>query len=664
MRRGPRGGALVRLLCLLGLLVGLLGAATVPTYAAAATKCAQPDGQRLTFTSGGLSREYFIKLPPGGASSLTPMMVALHPLGWDLNFMRMITLFGPQSGDQGAEASVAPESDAAAHLVSSDLRIGEREGFITVFPGARNNVWDLRPDGVDTAFLGELVSYLHTQGCGAPDRTMLSGFSMGAMMTARLLCAHPELFSGAAMVGGIYPPTPGCALRSGTSVVGIHGTADATVRFDGSVDPSLLPFGIEPFGYDRPTMMRMWAEAKGCGHPISSSWFITAGTEYTGCPASTVHMLGVFGGAHDYGMGGWATSEYIWSVLRPVDRSPVHSAATALHRAVGGVGATQEFPITAGSTLSIETPVANGTVMGTLTVTAPTGPGHLRAFPCDEPRPESSALNYAAGQTVANGTTIHTGADGRICIYTSSTTHILWDQVSDSDLPSHSPVRHLDTRAGAPVAAGTFVAVQTGVANATVLGTVTATRAADSGHVRLYPCDQGVPPTSVLNYTSGASTAAGAAVRTDAGGFICLYSSATAHLLWDQASENSLPSHQATRILDTRRASDGARRIPAGTTIGIDTGLAAGTVLGTLTAVGASGPGHLRVFPCGQPMPNSSALSIQAGQNRATGVASRTSADGRICVYAAATTYIVWDQVAESAQLPSHSPTRLLDTRG
>ena len=67
MRRGPRGGALVRLLCLLGLLVGLLGAATVPTYAAAATKCAQPDGQRLTFTSGGLSREYFIKLPPGGA---------------------------------------------------------------------------------------------------------------------------------------------------------------------------------------------------------------------------------------------------------------------------------------------------------------------------------------------------------------------------------------------------------------------------------------------------------------------------------------------------------------------------------------------------------------------------------------------------------------------
>ena len=107
-------------------------------------------------------------------------------------------------------------------------------------------------------------------------------------------------------------------------------------------------------------MMRMWAEAKGCGHPISSSWFITAGTEYTGCPASTVHMLGVFGGAHDYGMGGWATSEYIWSVLRPVDRSPVHSAATALHRAVGGVGATQEFPITAGSTLSIETPSPTG----------------------------------------------------------------------------------------------------------------------------------------------------------------------------------------------------------------------------------------------------------------------------------------------------------------
>ncbi|MFI0432295.1 MAG: alpha/beta hydrolase family esterase [Candidatus Nanopelagicales bacterium] len=674
MRRVALGGMALRALCLVGLLFGLLATGVSAAEAATAPKCALPDAQRLTFTSGAAVREYYIDLPAGGASALTPLMLALHPLGFDLDMMRLVTAFGPQSGSasDSAPADAAPTMPAGAasaavaaggQMAEANLRLAEREGFIAVFPGAINHVWDLRPDGVDTAFLGQLVSYLHAQGCGAPDRTMLSGHSMGSMMTARLLCAHPELFSGAAMVAGIYPPTPGCTLRPNTSVVGIHGTADLVVRYDGSVHPELLQYGIEPFGYDRAKMMAQWAQAKGCSHPVTSSWFITAATEYTGCPAATIQMLAVYAGGHDYNLGGWSSSEYIWSVLRPTDRAPVRSAATALHRSVGAVGSTGELPITAGSTLSIETGIANGTVLGTLTVTGPQGAGHLRAFPCDEPMPGASVLSYPTGQTVANGTAIHTGADGRICVYTASTTHVLWDQVSQSDLASHAPVRKLDSRSGAPIPPGSTVAVQTGVANATVLGTVTATRAEGAGHVRLFPCDEGLPQTSVLNFGPGATTAAGATVHTDGSGRICLYASATTHLLWDQASENGLPSHQATRILDTRQPADGARRIPAGSTLGIDTGRASGTVLGTLTAVGAAGPGHLRVYPCDQPRPEASALNVDASQNRATGVAARTSADGRICVYAAVTTYVVWDQVVESADLPSHSPVRLLDTR-
>ena len=309
---------------------------------------------------------------------------------------------------------------------------------------------------------------------------------------------------------------------------------------------------------------------------------------------------------------------------------------------------------------------AAATILGTLTVLDPQSAGHTTVWPCSQGRPATSVNNVTApGQRTVNSTAVTTDPDGSFCIYSSMAAHLVWDaQRGAPEIQAGASQRVLDTRAGEPLAAEGELRVHAGPARATVAGNLTVVAPQGSGHTTVWTCGEQRPTASTNNFVVGETTPNFAVVRTDAAGDFCVYSTAQTHLLWDQASENSLPSHQATRILDTRRASDGARRIPAGTTIGIDTGLAAGTVLGTLTAVGASGPGHLRVFPCGQPMPNSSALSIQAGQNRATGVASRTSADGRICVYAAATTYIVWDQVAESAQLPSHSPTRLLDTRG
>jgi poly(3-hydroxybutyrate) depolymerase len=403
----------VRALGLVGLLIGLLATESGPA-AAAVPRCALPDGQRLTFASGGVKREYLIDLPANGADSLTPLWVALHPLDWDISRIRQVTQLGPQidasddfctnrpSPSAAPPAPTAQSAAAAGQMADSALRLGEREGFIAVFPGAINHAWDLRPDGVDTAFVGQLVSYLHAQGCGAPDRTVVSGYSMGAMLTSRLICARPDLFSGAAMVSAVYPPAPGCIVPKRMSIIGIHGTADQVVHWDGTVAPALFAFGIESFPWDRPTMMRMWAEAKGCATAVNGSFFITAATEYAGCPGSTTHMLGIVGGDHGWNMGGISVSEYIWEVLRPAERAPVMSATVALHRAVGDVGTTHSLPISAGATLTIDTGMPDATV--------------------------------------------HTGPDGRICVYTSATTHILWDQAAETTLPSHSPTRRLDTR--------------------------------------------------------------------------------------------------------------------------------------------------------------------------------------------------------------------------
>lgn len=652
-----------RLLATLLVLIGTLGVGTATVSAEPAPPCTVKSAEHVAFAADGATREYSVRIPPGGATTLTPMVVSLHPLGFTLDFQRDYSLFGPDGAGAATGAAEDPDFALGVQAAAVTQRLGDREGFIAVFPQGRNGQWDLQMGGSDTAFLPALVEYLHARGCSAPQRTSINGYSMGAMMTSRVICARPDLFTGAAMVSGVYPPPPGCRIPARMSIVGIHGTADQAVYWDGTIPDPLNTVGIESFPWDRPTMMRMWAEAKGCARPITGSWFVIAVTEYTGCAGSTTHMVGVYGGAHGWSMGGMSASEYIWDVLKPPERRPVLSATVALHRAVGAVGTTTAQPITAGSTLSIDTGVVDGTVLGTLTATGARSAGHLRAYPCDAPRPNASALNFLPGATAATGAAVHTGADGRICIYTSGTTNLLWDQASGSSVPSHSPVRHLDTRGSTPVPAGGVVEVQSSVPLATVLGTVTATEAAAAGHIRLYPCDQGLPPTSVLNYQAGLTTAAGAAVRSDANGRICLYSSAATNLIWDQVSENDLPSHQAQRLLDTRRAEDGATRIPAGGTISVDTGIAAGTVLGTLTAVGAQGPGHLRVYACDQPLPNSSALSVDASGSRATGVASGTSADGRICIFAAVTTHVIWDQVVESAGLPAHNPERLLDTR-
>jgi uncharacterized repeat protein (TIGR01451 family) len=65
-----------------------------------------------------------------------------------------------------------------------------------------------------------------------------------------------------------------------------------------------------------------------------------------------------------------------------------------------------------------------------LTVTQPTGPGNLRAFPAGTPLPLASSLNYAAGQTRANNLILslnEAGLASVFCGQASGTTHFLMD---------------------------------------------------------------------------------------------------------------------------------------------------------------------------------------------------------------------------------------------
>lgn len=636
----------------------LTGWVAQPAHASAT--CQMASGNGRTIVVDGVERSYDIRVPPG-SDATTPLVMSLHSSGGTSSVQQAVSGFSGVAGDLAVNDEVAR---------ASTTTLGERERFIAVFPQAlqstKGRQWDLRPTGIDVRFLVALTNELHRQGCSSPTSSSVNGYSMGAMMTARLICAAPTLFSGAGMVAGVYPPTPGCRVPSGMSIVGLHGTEDGLVHWSGWLWPALVDLGMESFPYDRAEMMRMWAQTKGCATSVRSSRGAVVVDEYVGCTGSTTHMLRFVGGEHTWNTFNLDASSYLWKVLRPKERNPVHSGAQAITQALPvGPNGVVSAP-DAGSVISVDAGIPNASVMGTLTVTNADGSGFAVAYPCTEPTPKASNINFVAGQSVASGVLVRTGRDGRFCIYVSNRVHVLWDQGAETAIPGHAPVRKLDTRdllsPGVTVPANWVVSVEAGVKNATVIGTLTVTAGRGNGFAVAYPCGEALPLASNVNFATLQSVASGVVVRTDANGRFCVFVSNSVHVVWDQVAETDLASHAPQRKVDTREPNGGGARPAAGSVIEVDAGVPNASVLGTLTVTGGAGNGFAVAYPCGEAVPLASNVNFAAMQSVATGALVRTDTEGRFCVYVSNDVHVLWDQVAET-DLPGHTPVRRLDTR-
>lgn len=67
------------------------------------------------------------------------------------------------------------------------------------------------------------------------------------------------------------------------------------------------------------------------------------------------------------------------------------------------------------------------TVVLNVTAVNPQAAGHLTVYPCGSPRPATSNINYVAGQIIPNLVLAKVGTNGRVCIYTKATSHIVVD---------------------------------------------------------------------------------------------------------------------------------------------------------------------------------------------------------------------------------------------
>ncbi len=61
------------------------------------------------------------------------------------------------------------------------------------------------------------------------------------------------------------------------------------------------------------------------------------------------------------------------------------------------------------------------------------GGGYVTVYPCDQPRPDASNLDFVMDQTVPNSVIAPESANGDVCFYVYGTTHLL------ADVPGYFP---------------------------------------------------------------------------------------------------------------------------------------------------------------------------------------------------------------------------------
>lgn len=180
--------------------------------------CRGGDPRRLTgtVTSRGVPRRYEWHLPAHhDPRRPLPVILAFHGKGMTIQGMRTL------SGLDVADALVLYPGSRLARGVPA-------------WEGTR----DLPVDGVDVAFVADLLAEAGRQVCTDPRRVHATGASQGGGFSDVLACSSPGLLAAIAPVAGaFYRPTAGGVrdCRSGPlRVLEIHGDADTVMPYAGS----------------------------------------------------------------------------------------------------------------------------------------------------------------------------------------------------------------------------------------------------------------------------------------------------------------------------------------------------------------------------------------------------------------------------------------------
>ncbi|WP_327281594.1 MULTISPECIES: PKD domain-containing protein [unclassified Streptomyces] len=311
-------------------------------------------------------------------------------------------------------------------------------------------------------------------------------------------------------------------------------------------------------------------------------------------------------------------------------------------------------------------PAGVAAVVLNVTVTNATAAGHVSAYPAGSKRPESSNMNYVAGQTVPNQVIVPVSKDGYVELYNGGWNAVdliadvtgYFDRSANDGYTSLNPVRFVDTREGLGAARGqvagqgTFGVQITGKSGipagvSAVALNVTVTNPREAGHLTVFPSGQAAPTTSNLNFTAGQTVANSVIVPVGADGRINVRNGAWAgtDVIVDvvgyygagskaafTSTTPGLPEGGPWRLLDSRRWSGwpclAGGYMPMDMDSGNRGGLPVEAYVLNVTVTSTSGPGFLSVAPdpyamdayrngrpTPPPRPVSSALNWTAGKD-------------------------------------------------
>ncbi len=315
----------------------------------------------------------------------------------------------------------------------------------------------------------------------------------------------------------------------------------------------------------------------------------------------------------------------------------------------------------------------------TITVTGARQAGYATVWPSGTPRQETSTLNWASGETRANGAIVPIGAGGSVDVYVDGSydaADLIVDVTgafvpvvggsSEGRFQALPPDRLVDTRFGAPVAAGSTTRVPLPMAvppDAMALAVnVTAVDSTGFGYLTAHAAGSDLPATSTVNTDAPGQTRASTAIIPVSPGGIDVFSSMATHFIVDvvgwftgasapPADEGLFVPWIPQRLFDTRQSSRPAARnyvvelhggSPAAETT-ITTVLTQASALVTnATSTGQRREGYVTAFPARTSQPETSSLNWRKGETVANLTITRLSTAG-VAYYSSATTELIVD---------------------
>ena len=325
-------------------------------------------------------------------------------------------------------------------------------------------------------------------------------------------------------------------------------------------------------------------------------------------------------------------------------------------------------------------PVDATAVVMNVTADQTSAAGFVTAYPCDGQKPDTSSLNFEAGQTVPNLVTVDAGSTLEVCFFASVSTHLLADLAGyyvfggGDGFEASSPIRMLDTRdtvssivGPAKVPAHTvfdFDATDFVSADASaIVFNLTATDVVGAGYVTAYPCGQQPPNASNLNVLPGQSVPNLVTVALDDNKHVCFFTTAKLNLIADLAgwyapsAPSGFISILPTRWADTRDRLD--EPVAAGSVFFVDfrdNFPLANAMVFNVTATEPTAPGYLTAFPCDPELPNASNVNFVAGQTVPNMAISATDEFVRVCIFNSADTQWIVDVSGYFTDAPVFTP--------